>query len=161
MLQCEWQRLRNPGHRLRASLSTSTRSRAWDAFAVDSSLPARTERRKDETDFEDVHRLSCHPVHIRVFGDDSACRSRGRLLHHERRSSSTWLRLSKHGCVPGRIRRHRRHLWGQPLVQESGRRPWFSTKATARATRASSQERIRRALIGRAEIRSECCGPGV
>jgi len=157
LLQCEWRRLPNVAQCLRRLLSTSVRSRTWESFAVDSSLPARTERRKDETDFEDVHRLGCQSVHIRVFRDHSACRSRRRLLHHQRRSSSAWLRLSEHGSMPGCIRRDRRHLRGRR--QPSGQCPCVSTEAATRSTRASSQERIHRALIGRGEIRSESAAP--
>jgi len=114
--------------------------------------PARIERRKDETNFEDVHRLSCDTVHICVFRDDRADRSRRRILHYGGCSSSSWLRLSKHGDMQGRIRRHRRHVCGRLLVQESQRCPWLSTKANTLAKRAS-QGRTHCTLIGRAEIR--------
>ena len=63
------------------------------------------------------------------------------------------MRLSKHGGVPGRIRRHRRIVLAQFLVQEFQRFPGLSTKATTFTKLASFSQRTRRALTRRAEIR--------
>jgi hypothetical protein len=75
-------------------------------------------------------------------------------LHFGGRSSSSWLRLCNHGGVPGSICRHRRHVWGRFLVQDSQRCPGLSTKATTLAKRTWSQEGTRPALTGRVEIRN-------
>ena len=48
----------------------------WGIFCEQFSRPVATERKKDETDFEDGHRLGCDPVHICVYGDDGTYRSR-------------------------------------------------------------------------------------
>jgi hypothetical protein len=72
-------------------------------------------------------------------------------LHFGGRSSSSWLRLSNHGGVPGGICRHRRHLWTRFLVQDFQRCAGLSTKATTLAKRASSQEGTSLALTGRSD----------
>ena len=124
----------------------AARSRTWESVAGDCTRPARTERRKDETDFEDLHGLGSEPVRIRVFRDGGSCRSRRRILHYEWRSNGSWLRLSEHGGVPGRIRRYRRHVHARFLVQERQRLHGLSIEAIT-----SVAERTRRELTGRPE----------
>src|ERR1700737_1620624 len=75
--------------------------------------PNTHRERKSETAFENGRSVSCGPVRIRGFHDDSAYRSRRRLLHYEWRSSSSWLRLSEYGGMPGGILRHRRFMFVQ------------------------------------------------
>jgi hypothetical protein len=119
----------------------------------------RQKEERDETDFEKIQPLGRGRVHIRVSRDDGARRSGRRLLYYEWRPSSSWLRLSEHGNLPGRILGHRRYLLAQFLVQESQRCPGLSTKAATFTKRASFPESTYRELTGRAEIRFEWCGP--
>src|SRR5713226_7425326 len=85
--------------------------------------------------------------------DHSAYRSGRRLLHYGWRSSSSWLRLSDHGGMQGRILRHRRHVLAHFFVQDFERFAGLSTKATTFTKRASFPERAHRALMRTAEIR--------
>ena len=111
---------------------TQHRSRAeeflWDP---------ESRKRQDEADFEKIYRLRRDAVHVCVLRDDSAHRSGRRLLHYEWRAISSWLRLSDHGDMPGRIRRYRRIVLAQLLVQEFQRCLGLSTKATTFTKRAS------------------------
>jgi hypothetical protein len=111
----------------------------------------KTGKRRDDTGLEKVRSLRCDAVHVCVFRYDSVHRSGRRLLHYERRSSSSWLRLSDHGGMPGRIRRYRRHVLAQFLVQKSQRLPGLSSKAITFTNRASVPDKAHRALIGRSE----------
>jgi len=135
LLQCGWPRLPNLALCLRQA-GASARSRTWESVAGDSTRPARTERRKDETDFEDLHCLGSEPVRIRVFRDGGSRRSRRRILHYEWRSSSSWLRLSEHGAMQGRVLRHRRRMFARSQRPVAGECPSPSTRAGAPAKRA-------------------------
>jgi hypothetical protein len=111
----------------------------------------KTGKRQDDTDLEKARSLRCDAVHVCVFRYDSVHRSGRRLLHYGWRSSSSWLRLSDHGGMPGRIRRYRRHVLARFLVQKFRRLPGLSSKAITFTKRASVPERTHRVLIGRSE----------
>jgi hypothetical protein len=106
---------------------------------------------QNDSDLENVRSLRCDAVHVCVFRYDSVRRSGRRLLHYGWRSSSSWLRLSDHGDMPGRIRRYRRHVLAQCLVQclvqKFQRLPGLSIKATT----FTVPQRTHRELIGRSE----------
>ncbi len=108
-----------------------------DVLRITLGLPEQREG-QDEIYFEEVQRCGCDTIHICVVRDSSAHRSRRRLLYYERRSSSSWLRLSEHGGVPGGIQRHRRDMCEQPLVHGPRQRHGLSAKTSAFASQASS-----------------------
>jgi len=114
-------------------------------------------RRTNETNFEELHRcVGCDTIHICVVRDGSAHRSSRRLLYYKRRSSSSWLRLSELGDVPGGIQRHRWYMYAQPLVNGPQRRPGLSAKTSAFASQASSREKIIRDKL---RLYSQWCVP--
>jgi hypothetical protein len=127
---------------VKLSVDRALRNFLWDS---------KSGKRQDDTDLENFRSLRCDAVHVYVFRDDSVHRSGRRLLHYGWRSSSSWLRLSDHGGMPGRIRRYRRLVLTRFLVQNSQRIPGLSSKAITQANRASVPERTHRALIGRSE----------
>ena len=123
--------------------------------------PEKQEREQDETDFEKAYRFRCDAVHICVFRGDSARRSGRRLLHYQWRSGGSWLRLSDHGDMPGRIFGDRRHLLAQSLVQGFQRIHGLSTKATPFTKRDSVPERTQRAITGWLRLDSNGAAPEV
>src|ERR1700674_5401087 len=108
-------------------------------------------KRQNDSDLEKIRSLRCDAVHVCVFRYDSVHRSGRRLLHYEWRSNSSWLRLSDHGGMPGRIRRDRRHVLARFLVQNFQRLPGLSIKAITFTKRGSAPERTHRELTGRSE----------
>ena len=109
----------------------------------------RPSREENETDFQNDHRACCGTVHACAFCDDGARRSRRRLLHHERRPCSSWLRLSDHGGMPGGVLRHRRHMRALSLRPIAQRCPRPCAKAGPPAKRVSSGEETSGLLSGR------------
>jgi hypothetical protein len=109
---------------------------------------SKKDEQKDEANFDETYYCVCGAVHISVFRDERARGLRGRLLHYQRRAGSARLRLSDHGDMPGRIRRHRRHMFARWRFDEEPQRcDGLSTEAAA-ATRGDQPKSTRIAVIG-------------
>jgi hypothetical protein len=112
-----------------------------DRLSIPAKFPTKRQMTEEKICHEDDRR-GCDTIHVCVVRDGSALRSRRRLLYYERRSSSSWLRLSEHGDVPGGLQRHRWHMCAQPFVRGPRQRPRLSAKTIASASQASSRGTI-------------------
>lgn len=141
-------------HHAALSCATSARAQERAGTFFCGGIRKSQKDKENEIHFVETYHRVCSAVHISVFCDERTERLRRRLLHHQRRTGSAWLRLSEHGDMPGRVRRGRRHVFAGCRIEhdQPEQRKCTDPVKAASAARGNQSKSTRLAVIGRSAL---------